>query len=230
MGFSSNLLMWIESYLRNRTQTVIFKDIESSSIFVTSGVPQGSHIGPLLFILFILNRFPNDSMLFQQDLNSFLVWGNLTGMSLNVKKCFIMSFTRSKYKISFNYNFASNEIMRVSKFNDLGVYFEEKKVHCKQIFVQAVLYCSLVRSPLEYCSPVWNPLYEVSISRIESIQKQFLIRSTRYIRENYVLPPYKQRLKDRNLHTLQDRRLILNLCFMFSVINGRIDCKYIIHR
>jgi len=57
LGFSGDLLRWILSYLNGRTQRGIFKNSFSSLIQVNSGVPQGSHLGPLLLTL-SLNDLP----------------------------------------------------------------------------------------------------------------------------------------------------------------------------
>ena len=52
-GFGSNLLQWIENYLQGRYQSVMIEGQVSSPLPVTSSVPQGSIIGPLLFVLYI---------------------------------------------------------------------------------------------------------------------------------------------------------------------------------
>lgn len=148
IGFSEALLHWIESYLKGRKQCVIFNNSNSKYINVPSGVPQGSHIGPILFLLFI-NDLPNviqhsnillyaddvklslnitnhdDSSKLQSDLNNFSKWCKVNLMELNINKCKVMTFTRYS-PLSTKYFIMGNELVAVDSCIDLGIYFDRK--------------------------------------------------------------------------------------------------------
>ena len=52
-GFVGKALAWLQSYLQGRTQRVVIRDASTNTTCVTSGVPQGSVLGPLLFSLYV---------------------------------------------------------------------------------------------------------------------------------------------------------------------------------
>lgn len=148
MGFTDSFLKWLRSYLTNRTQQVKFRNVLSRNILVTSGVPQGSHLGPVLFTLFI-NDLPtiinnamvlmyaddvklsltlnnlSDEQLLQSDIDSLFRWCNVNFMELNIKKCKQMSFYRSN-QIYTSYYIDDNRLDLADSFMDLGILLDKK--------------------------------------------------------------------------------------------------------
>lgn len=139
-------LSWFESYLTGRSQFVKLGDATSKIFAVTSGVPQGSHLGPTLFNIFlndVVNCFKNsnvlmyaddlkiynlitsthDCHLLQKDLGEFWNWCENNKLKLNVSKCAIMSFSKKRSSIIYNYKLYDICVSRVKVMRDLGVIF-----------------------------------------------------------------------------------------------------------
>ena len=117
-GIHGNLLSWMESFLTKRVQTVICEGATSTSSPVTSGVPQGSVLGPLLFLTYINDQpngltstvklFADDTLLYgvvvedsdcdnlQDDLNKLEIWQHEWQMQFNPSKCNIICISISK--------------------------------------------------------------------------------------------------------------------------------------
>ena len=89
-----NILKWFESYLTDRSQYVTYDGIKSNTSFLNCGVPQGSMLGSLLFIIFINDIFNVSELLFTvlyADDACFLLGGEnlknlITQMSVRPKK------------------------------------------------------------------------------------------------------------------------------------------------
>lgn len=90
MGLKDNVLSWFKSYLSNRQQRVKFKNCVSESLYVRHGVPQGTVLGPLLFLLYIndLVRVIDGCSieLFADDTMIYLAGRNLEGMQQTINR------------------------------------------------------------------------------------------------------------------------------------------------
>lgn len=148
-GISEPLLSWFQSYLSKRTLRVVVNGCSSEPYVATSGIPQGSHLGPPMFILFINDiykcfrnsdiflfaddlkaikciRNPADSILFQGDLDRLTEWCVHNKMSLNVEKCHHIKFTKKNNVMQSAYALNGERLEEVETIRDLGVQLDKK--------------------------------------------------------------------------------------------------------
>lgn len=143
------LLSCLRSFLLNRSQKVSINGYSSLPILATSGVGQGTHLGPILFLAFINDLkltighsefllFADDCKIYkrvdnkddcaslQSDLNAFVKWCNVNGLELNIAKCKYVQFTRKVAPLQVQYYIDGNLVEKVAFIKDLGVFFDSK--------------------------------------------------------------------------------------------------------
>lgn len=147
-GVSVNLLNLFRSYLNDRAQFVQYRGFKSEKFLQLSGVPQGSILGPLLFVIFIndiTQLFNVNYLLYADDLKIYIEIKSISDCSklqdnlvklndwcvknllpLNIGKCNIMSYSRRKTTELFDYHLDNVIMNRVTQFKDLGVTFDSK--------------------------------------------------------------------------------------------------------
>lgn len=144
LNLDSLTVSWIRNFLCFRKQCTVIDNMSSPLSEVTSGVPQGSVIGPLLFLIFIndlpsditssIRLFADDCIIYrkitspsdhtalQQDLDRVTTWCSDWQMSLNVDKCNQMTFTRKRSLSTFQYFLDGSPLRPTSSYKYLGIH------------------------------------------------------------------------------------------------------------
>ena len=145
-GIKGDLLKWIKSFLEDRRQCVRVDGMLSNWLPVTSGVPQGSVLGPILFVLYIndlpdeikslLLLFADDTKLFnsiinetstlslQDDINALFDWSCQWQLKFNPTKCKVLHVGRTNHGQEYyiqSYDGEVNELSLLGNDKDLGV-------------------------------------------------------------------------------------------------------------
>jgi len=160
-GVGGKLLQWIKMWLTGRSQRVCLEGMASEWVEVISGVPQGSVLGPLLFLIYIndldegikslILKFADDTKIFrkivsdedsrqlQNDLDLLLQWAEDWQMTFNIEKCKVMHIGNQNLS-SVCYYMNGCKLAECQEEKDLGVLVSNNlKVgpQCNQAFQKA---------------------------------------------------------------------------------------------
>ena len=195
IGIRGRNLKWIEAFLTDREQRVIIQGQSSNWVKVTSGVPQGTVLGPLLFLIYIndlanairhssIRLFADDCVLFkavrsasdceelQEDLGNIQSWCAKWQLRLNPAKCKAMNVTNKRNTIPCHYQIDAAVIEEVDSYKYLGVTVDNKlkwNHHVKATVARANGTLSLLRRTMYGCTR------ESKIRAYEAIVKPVLM-------------------------------------------------------
>ena len=159
-GIHNTSLNWFRSYLLNRKQYVDFDNFNSDTCLISTGVPQGSILGPILFNIYIndiinitkkchIIQYADDTSLIypmndknarqslEMELEYLFEWLTLNKLSLNISKTKYMLFSTREKNVTYPIVTINKQIIEnVSEFNFLGVKLDENMTwnsHTNQI-------------------------------------------------------------------------------------------------
>ena len=149
-GITNQVLKWVEAFLYQRTQRVVVRGTASDAFNVTSGVPQGSVLGPALFLIFIndlpleilspLSLFADDSKIFTRIISekNRSKTNNVNGNEILQRDLNVIREWASKWEMEFNVD--KCKVMHIGRANpkhsynmggtELTVTTEEKDWEC----------------------------------------------------------------------------------------------------
>ena len=180
---------WLTAFLSNRTQCVAIENCLSGERPVLSGVPQGSVIGPILFLLFIndidsvcsgitnFKLFADDLKLYsnvtacslntdlQLSLDNLSLWANSWQLTINTKKCSVLGL-HGRFQSSNKSYFLNGCLLSSSNpTRDLGI---------------------LINDNLSYKSHI-NSIVSKSLQRIGILFRGFLCRDLHFLRKAFII-------------------------------------------
>jgi len=170
-------------------------------------------------------------------------WASDWQLNISIKKCAVLHLGGNN--LFYDYALDGTTLPGVREMRDLGVKIDSRlcfSTHYAEIAAKGhqraglILRCFKSRDPrilfraftvyvrpiLEYCSPVWAPVYKTDVTKIEAVQRRFTKKLKGFSRLTYA-----ERLVKLNADTLELRRLKQDLLTMYKVFNGLLDLSIV---
>ena len=176
-GINGSTYNWIQTWLIQRTQCVVLNSESFSPVSVMSGVPQGTVLGPLMFLLYInditkdinslLRLFADDCLLYrvinsvedinrlQEDLNKLSEWADTWQLKFNISKCTVIRCTRSLSPLTYDYTLHSHILDISDQHMYLGVLIHKSlswSPHISNVVNKASRTLNFLKRNLNKCS------------------------------------------------------------------------------
>ena len=174
-GITGNIYSWLEDWLTERKQRVVINGKASTWRNVLSGIPQGSVLGPVLFIIYVndmdegltckVSKFADDTKitgrvtstaekeLLQSDLDRLVNWSKKWQMAYNVEKCKVLHIGSNNNRT--NYSMNNTAILKVNEEKDLGVticHDLKPGKHCSEVVKTANKLVNFIGRAFEFKS------------------------------------------------------------------------------
>ena len=249
LNLPTTIFKWLQDYLSNRYQQVVYDGVTSQALPVTSGVPQGSILGPLLFLLYI-NDLPSclspedpsivlyaddtllyrpiktgsDCKVFQQDINKIVNWISDNHLTINIEKTKCMTVSRLRSTVPLQVEVNGHQIEEVVTFKYLGVWISSDLSWTKHIEIT----CSKARQVLGYmyrtfalyCEP--NTIYKSQVLPIRDYAS--VVWEPHLKKDKLLLEAVQLQATRMASRQWKEKSVLLNERFELPTLESR--CKY----